>query len=114
MPGETMVSPGTDLPLGGPDGLQEPRYLTLQTISIAGQGFRRAQNLRRRAARFRRSGAHLGDIGSDFRRSAGGLLDIAGYLLRRGGLLLYGGGDGRRDFRNPADDEADFLHVGHR
>src|SRR5215218_3303466 len=54
-------------------------------------------------------GGDAGDVRGDLRGPARGLLDRAGHLVGRGGLLFHGGGDGGLPVGDLRDDRGDLL-----
>src|SRR5580692_1876474 len=84
--------------LGGPYRVQELSDLKPQAVAFARQLLGRRQDLRRSRTGFGCAALDVDDVGGYLLRSLGGLLNVAGNLLRCRALLLDGGGDGRRDF----------------
>ncbi len=65
-------------------------------------------DLRRSRSGIASTALHIRDVGGDFRRSPGGVLDVAGYLLRRRALLFHRRGNGRGNLRHAADGITDL------
>src|SRR4051812_27829899 len=69
------------------NSLQEVRDLGLQPPSLDGQRFRGAEHLRGSRAGLLRAGTDVADIARDLGRALGGVLRVAGDLLRGNALL---------------------------
>src|SRR5579871_400009 len=95
----------------GPDAVEEFADLKLQPVGFVGQRSGCAENLRRGASGFDGATFDLGNVGRDFHCSGGSLLNVAGDFLGSRPLLFDGRCYAGGDFRNPADDTADFLHL---
>src|SRR5882724_36288 len=83
--------------------------LDLETVAVARQRLRGRENLGGGRAGFGGAALHVGDVGGDLLGAVGGLLHVAGNLLRRRALLFHRGGYRRCNLRQLLDGAADLL-----
>src|SRR5450756_2533481 len=74
---------------GRPDRAQELADLGPEPVALERQRFRRGEHLRRGRSGLAGATLHVGDVGRDLRGTLGGMLDVAGYFLRRRALLFH-------------------------
>src|SRR3954468_11973980 len=94
---------------GGEHRIEELAHLEFEPRALLRQRLRRGQHAGGRLAGRAGAALDVGNAGTDLHGALRRLLDVAGDFLGGSALLLHRRGDGRGDFRHPADRVADLL-----